>query len=624
MFDEVWRVIQSLLARDENMVKERQGQKLPATAQRQVRAARSSDWPQSAQHLAALAAILLATVVCYGNTLTVPFVLDDLTSVLGNPLVKEFRFSLRPRIVGDASFALNHALHGFSLAGYHLTNLLLHGVTGCLVYALGFLLLRTPRFAAAAGQPVWRLFPLLAALLFTVHPLQTQAVTYIAQRVTVLAALFYLASLCCYLLARQSGAAGRRCALLAGAVLAGLLAMLSKENAATLPLVMMLCELVLFPDRGRRGLLAPLGFLAIALVVPFTWALARPGSGGLTELLARISADAPAIPRLTYLATQLRVVVTYLRLLVLPVGQNLDYDYPLAASFAAPPVMASLALHLALLATAGLLLWRSRRAASGAAPAMGLAGFGIGWFYLALTVESSIFPIRDVIFEHRVYLPSVGICLAAAALVCLLRERLAGRPPLAGGVAVAAWSLVALLALATVLRNGVWGDEATLWGDVVRKSPGKARAHGSLARVFKERGRTAEAVAEYRAALTADPDDAAATNNLGTIFLEQGRYSSARRLFERATSLDPASAKVQYNLGSVMLKLGDLAGAEQAFEGALRLSPAYDQALNNLGLVKAKRGDYRAARGLFERAVASNPANRQAADNLAELKAAGF
>ncbi|HEY5974581.1 MAG TPA: tetratricopeptide repeat protein, partial [Geobacteraceae bacterium] len=334
------------------------------------------------RHLLALGTILLVTVFCYGNTLDVPFVLDDITSVLGNPLVKEFHLALRPRIMGDASFALNYALSGFSLAGYHLANLFIHGATGCLVYLFCCLLLHSLQVTGvpkAADRPAWRLLPLLTALLFTVHPVQTQAVTYLAQRVTALAALFYLASLCLYLVARQQlkGGCGRRAALFAAAAITGLLAMLTKENAATLPLVVLLCELVIFPGRGWRRLLAPLGFFALALVVPLVWSLARPGAGGLGALLVRISADTPAIPRFTYLATQLRVVVTYLRLLVLPVGQNLDYDYPLATSFAASPVLAALAVHLVLLAVAGFLLWHSRRAAPATAPGLRLVAFGI-------------------------------------------------------------------------------------------------------------------------------------------------------------------------------------------------------------------------------------------------------
>src|SRR6185369_6215470 len=173
--------------------------------------------------------IIVIGAVVYGNTLGVPFVLDDVTSIYGNPIVRGFKPSFKPRVVGDLSFALNYRLGGVDVTGYHIVNLLIHLINGGLVYCLVSFLLKTPFFPAERKTEDSRLVALFTALLFICHPVQTQAVTYISQRVASLATLFYLCTIVIWLVARHAATRKSRILLYVAAFAAALLAMATKE-----------------------------------------------------------------------------------------------------------------------------------------------------------------------------------------------------------------------------------------------------------------------------------------------------------------------------------------------------------------------------------------------------------
>lgn len=567
--------------------------------------------------------LLVATFLVYANTFTVPFVLDDITSIVANPLVKDFRFVFKSRIVGDASFALNYALHGLDLEGYHLFSLFIHCATALLVYLLVLLTSRTPMFAGT-GQgdtgSTMRQIAFCAALLFALHPLQTQAVTYLAQRVTSLATLFYLSALVLYLAGRLSVANGRRVACWAGAAIVAVLAMLTKEIAFTLPVVVALCEALFFRGEGRRRFAAVGVFALAALMVPLALMAGRVQVGGdMLGEISRLTAETDTISRSQYLLTQFRVIVTYLRLLLVPVNQNLDYDYPLAGSLFSAPVLVSLAVIVTMISAGLYGIFRSQKGGRG--HLVTLASFGILWFFVTLSVESSIIPIRDVIFEHRLYLPSIGFIIAAVSLVFLLKLWLEENNQQIARVVVPFLVVAAIfLGTATWLRNAVWQDETALWEDVVRKSPGKARAHGSLARLYRDSGRQEDAVREYRAAIKLDPTDAAARNNLGTIYFGQRDYTAALEEYRSAAALTPKNPKIWYNMGDVYTAQGRLWEAAQAYGQALQLAPDYAEALNNLGIVLFQQGKHQQAAERFRGALRVNPGNQEARENLMKVE----
>jgi len=572
--------------------------------------------------------IAAAAGLAYANTLDASFHLDDFTAILGNPGVRSLGVlwpPSDPRWLGYVSFALNYGAGGTSVLGYHLANLAIHVCNGLLVYRLAALVLRTPALREARPDGlVHRWLPLLAGLVFTLHPLATQAVTYVVQRFTSLATLCFLASVILWIEARLDlEAEGRwrtRTALAyLGSVLAAAAAMKTKEISFTLPLVALGLELLLFERPRRIALLGPL--LASALLVPLAVVGKGGWSGDVLDAAARATAETGQISRWSYALTQTRVVATYLRLLVLPVGQNFDHDVRVSASWLEPSVVACSLLLLALVALAAIAWIRGRRAGDPFGP---LWLLGVGWFFVTLSVESSVIPIRDVLFEHRTYLPTAGasIALAAALLRGLEALRARSLPRRAGAVAVGA--AVLALGVATHARNRVWHDEQSLWSDVVAKSPGKARAHDFLGSALLDQGATADALREFRRALELAPrpaEAARAHTNLGAVHKARGQVDEAVREYEQALALEPDLARAHGNLGMAYEEQGKLEAATREYRAVLRLSGTdldRAKAHSNLGAVLLRQGRAAEAVGEIEAALAA-AASLEPSLKIAEL-----
>lgn len=518
---------------------------------------------RSLVHIVVVGAVCL---LAYANSFSVPFIFDDGSSIVENKVIRDvgsFLFSgegydYNPRrFIGYLTFALNYRWGGLEVGGYHAVNLLIHLLNSLLVYYFVVLTFRTPLLRGSGLGPAAKGIALFSAALFAVHPVQTQAVTYIVQRLTSLATLFYVGAVCLYVRFRLgqegAGGAGRREYVLYGLGLLGaVLAMKTKEIAFTLPFVVALYEAVFFGGGGlKRRVLWLLPVLATALIIPVSMVNVDKPVGELLSDVSEATVVQTDMTRGEYLVTQFRVIVTYLRLLVLPVGQNLDYDYPLYRSVFELPVMLSLVLVLGLFAAA-LALWR--RARQGGEGALGLIAFGILWFFLTLAVESSIIPIADVIFEHRLYLPSVGAFAAAATAVFLLagiRKELPRTLPVIALIAV-----TGALALVTLNRNTVWSDNVTLWADAVRKSPGKVRPYNNLGAALSDANRLEEASQVLLQALAVKPDHPEAYYNLGRIYLIQGRVDDAVALLTRAVALKRDYHNAYVNLAAAYVQQG--------------------------------------------------------------------
>ncbi|MFQ5540467.1 MAG: tetratricopeptide repeat protein, partial [Candidatus Binatia bacterium] len=481
-----------------------------------------------ARPLAVLFLLSLLATLIYSNTFSSPFYFDDTRNIVENPQIKDLSNFLGfsgSRAVGFLSFALNYHFNGLNVFGYHLVNLLIHITNGFLVYSLVLLLFKAcasdrgsqqlPTVNSQLAAAPW--IALVTALLFVSHPIQTQAVTYIVQRFASLVALFYLLTLVCYVKWRLASPEARSRSLwYAGALLSTFLAMKTKENSFTLPFMILLVEAVFFRPFTRKRWVALIPFLLTLLIIP----VSRGDALGEAEGFAR---DTTAISRSDYLFTQFRVIVTYLRLLLLPINQNLDYAYPIYRSLFEPSVFPSFLFLSSLFALSLYLLFASRLTPS----ASRLTSFGILWFFLTLSIESSIIPIRDVIFEHRLYLPSVGFFMTLSVGVTMGWKRLQRRGiPAAWGV-IGLGAAVLVLSATTYQRNLVWHDAMTLWQDVVKKAPNKGRGHNSLGTAMLERGELGEAIKHYREALRINPAYAQAHYNLGTAMLERGELGEA-------------------------------------------------------------------------------------------------
>ena len=530
-----------------------------------------------------VAAALLAGAIAlaYAGSFRGPFILDDLPNIVQNPAIRSLWPPQRlfadppPGIAGrpfvTLSLALNYAVSGERVWSYHLLNLLIH-ILGALTL-LGILRrsLLGARLRARFGAVAT---PLAAAgaLIWAVHPLQTQAVTYVIQRCESLMGLCFLLTFYC---AIRGWASARPLRWHAAAVAACLAGVGSKEVIVAAPPLLWLYDLMFVHRTPRdafgrsRALYAGLlGCLALLAVLTAT-------AGIRTLGLERLS-----ITPAQYAVTQPGVVLHYLRLAFWPRPLVLDYQWPIAhASQAVVP-------GLILLLLLGGSAWACVRARP--------IGFLGAWVFLILAPTSSVIPIRDLAFEHRMYLPLAGLvtlvvagsyalgqALAAARGSGLERQVRERRLARAGIVAGAVVTLA--LGCSTFVRNRDYRSDLSIWTDTVRKRPLNAGAHLNLGAALQDAGRLEEARAHTERAARLNPGSAEAKNNLGCLLARQGDLDTALAYLIEAARIDPGYAEAQYNLGNVLYQADRLAEAEPHYRRAVELRPTYLSAWRNLG-----------------------------------------
>lgn len=553
--------------------------------------------------------IILFGVIAYSNSFSSSFNFDDAANILSNPVIREFNldgfkqaFQTR-RGLGIVSFQFNYHMSGLAVFGYHLVNLIIHILTALLMYRFLSLVTATPCFSTDTGKEMRILpVPFISALLFVVHPVQTQAVTYIVQRFTSLATLFYLAALISYLHARRSQVRdGRMLSIssvswFATCLFLSLCAFNSKEISYTLPLALVLVEGICYRFTRKKITLA-----AMLAITAMGGILLKLGVGKVSFEQAMFAMDEATrvqtiTSRFDYLCTQFRVILTYLRLLFLPVNQSVDYDYTLSHSFFEPAVLGSFVIIVLLLLSSTLLLWKSKQGN----PGYRLMAFGIFWFFLTLAIESSILPIIDLIFEHRVYLPSIGAITAVttAGLNAVWQRNRQGEKELA---CIAALLIAVVFAGATWKRNLAWRTEVTLWQDATAKKPNNSRAWNNLGGAYIKEKAADKALQALVRAIELDPSKAAAWNNLGIAIDLKGvyrdRFNKTKEMFSSPESVEYKRMSkwlgdVYNNLGLAYEILGNYPKAVENYRNAVGYNPALGLAYYNLGLVSAAKGNY--------------------------------
>ena len=595
-------------------------------------------------HLFVIAAV---GILAYSNTFHTPFVFDDTSSIVGNRVIRNVAnfltnrtgYDYNPRrFVGYLSFAFNYWLGGLNVVGYHIFNLAVHLGAAMLVYFLCRLSFQTPVLQESRFARTAPLIALVPALLFVAHPLQTEAVTYIVQRLASLTTLFYLAALVLYIKARlaqetEEHGFKKFILLYALSLLFVVIAMKTKEIAFTLPITIILYDYWFFRGSGRRRLFLLLPIALTLLIIPTSlMETGKPVGELLSDVSEHTRAASMSLTRSDYLATQFRVIVTYVRLFFLPWRQNFDYDYPVYHSFLVPQVYLSFLFLAALLCLGSYLYFKSSTkfpraenshqhvkdgrqqsiSTSEASTAeLRLMAFGIFWFFITLAVESSVIPIADVIVEHRLYLPSVGACIAVALAGLLVTRRLS----LSTAITIFAIVVGVLVAL-TWSRNSLYADEATLWLDSISRSPDKPRPHSNLGYVLMARGQLGEAIEQFNTALRLNPAYEPAYNNLGYALSSMGRTDEAIEQFRKVIALNPANVDAHYNLGAALAKKGLSGQAIKEYIVALRLKPDDIGARNNLGIEYDKLGLVDQAIVEYQKILALDPDYVEAYYNL--------
>jgi protein O-mannosyl-transferase len=453
-----------------------------------------------------LITLCAATLTIYFGALRGGFHYDDSITVLENThlehwwtFVGHLDHMVRPVLY--ATFLFDRSLYGTNPAGYHLLNLLLHLGSGLLIY----------RILSRAVTEEIRLVPFLTALLFLIHPITTETVTYISGRASGLMAFFYLFAFFLYIkVSEHQDSTKLRRLYLSGSVLMLILSLGSKETAVTFPLALLFWDLLVRRLKGpslRSAILSGHLPFWIVLLLAAIWASVHPRYTALAQFSFTLR------PFWDNALSELHATAYGLVLFFTPWNQNFDHDLREFHSLTQWPLPLDLLL-LSTTAGAALISWRRYP----------LVAFGLGWFFLQL-LPISLIPRNDLLSERNLYLPSIGLFLAIVALGSLTTQRFSTVLPRLGILRFASMGLAAMVVLVlcffTYQRNQLYQDRLSLWSDAVLKSPAKARPHNNLGYAYALHGDWDRAIEEFRAAARLDPDFTLAQQNLRDAYLHR-------------------------------------------------------------------------------------------------------
>ena len=573
--------------------------------------------------------LLLLLAVCtflvYSRSIKGPFVFDDIVNVQENPQIRITDLALNGMInagfkspnpnrpMANISFALNYYFNKYDTAGYHFVNILIHILTGIILFYLIKVTLEllsaqnlqfrfktnslpdtekactynvtnlsistSPRpFSSEPNEILFLSF--FTAFIWMVHPIQTQTVSYIVQRMNGMAAMFYILSLLLYVKARLSNFKGKKLALYSGCIICGALSLGSKEIAATLPFFIFLYEWYFFQAASlkwlKRNSAYIICFLLMSMFVLFLYLGGHPIERILSSYKHR---DFTLHQRLL---TEFRVVIYYISLILFPhpTRLNLLHDFALSNSFIHPPT--TLFSFIAILGAVA--------AAIGLAKRERLLSFCILWFIGNLVIESSVINL-EIIFEHRLYLPSMFIILMFVTLVYRFF-----RSKQTGGILLLAVAIT--FSFWTYQRNMVWGNDLILWKDCVKKSPDKPRQYYNLGVVLARNGKLDDAIQQYRTALKFKPDYIGVYYNLGNAYARKGDTEHAIYNYRKALQFDPDFFKSYYNIAKMLFNQGKIGEAIQNYQKALSINHDTPQTLYNLSWIYATSENSRYRNGI--------------------------
>ncbi|MCK5876486.1 MAG: tetratricopeptide repeat protein [Candidatus Marithrix sp.] len=616
--------------------------------------------------------LAIVVIITYGHTLDVPFYLDDFSSIRENHIIYNWQGTLAElwnfsalRIVGYISFVLNYQVHQFQVFGYHIVNIIIHLLAGLAILGLLRGLVRTPTLNNVLSVEAKLWLPLVVALIFVLHPLQIQGITYIVQRLASLAALFYLATMACFVQARLSSKNIFKLSWGIVCIIFILLAFFTKQNTITIPITLLLIELIFFQTEQvrMRGLKILIGF--ILAIITF-WLVLEQNSAiqqflfenvPYLQTIDSLTRETSNISRTTYLATQMVVLWIYISLFFWPESSHIDYDNKIlmvknffsdnenynfiARLMDSEPIFALIG-HLLIL---GLAIYGLRRFA--------LVSFAILFYYLTHLIESSILPIRDVIFEHRTYLPNLGLAILFAWLLVVQLPRWLTTKY----VTIITVILLLFLSDMTWSRNQMWRNPVELWQHNVEQSPNKQRGWIILGKHLiiqgkkeQRQGLTEQSKITLEKSIkalnkaiveTRNPDGTKSVSittetalNLVVAYKSLGQYNKALQWINSSLAvkhiLRPFDhAKFLVNKGNIYFELGRkntknkssyYKQAETSYHLALEVYPQNLKARINLASISEVLGRPEEAIKLYQQVLAINPSNAYVKKNLHRLQ----
>ena len=575
--------------------------------------------------------IVAAGIAAYHNSFQGKFIFDDLAGILDNPTIHHLWpiwDALSPpasSMVGghpvvNFTLAFNYALGGLAVRGYHALNLAIHVLAALTLFGIvRRTLLRPVLWARFGAAGEW--IAMAVAVLWMVHPLQTEAVTYISQRGELLMGLFYLLTLYGFIRGVEStgwpcgsavlrtlygfirgvegsGSAGASpskwfCLSLAACTLG----MATKEVMVTAPLMVLLYDRT-FVSGSLREAWARHWRLYLGLAC--TWLLLGCLMAGSRNLLGRGVGYGLGTTWWGYALTECRVLVRYLRLALWPHPLVFDYGGAIGGGIAISHFAEAAPYALILAVLIGGVLFELRRQ-----PAIGFLG---AWFFVILAPSSSVVPVAgQPMAEHRMYLPLAAVVTMAVVGAFEIGKQLFRKRQGVVLGCVTGGTMAVLFSFLTIQRNRDYNSALSIWQDTIDKWPENFRAYYNLGDILLRDGKIREAAAQFEEALRIEPDDAESHIDLGVVLMALGKSDDAVRHYNEALRIDPHHAQAHNDLGVALAQEDQFEESIRQFMVALQIDPGYAEAHNNLGLTLVRMERPLEAIPHFTEAVRINP-----------------
>jgi len=537
--------------------------------------------------------ILIVVFIAYSNSINAPFYHDDYGYLIGNKAIEisSLNFTelkkaalespLDTRWLPNISFALNHYFLGAKPKGYRVINIIFHILTSFVVFLLFQSTLKLS--AKKSLRPKHFEIALLGTLLWALHPLQVNCVTYVVQRMTNMAAFFFLSSMLLYIYGRLSSVFRGRLICYSLSLFSGMCAIVCKEISAVLPLMIVAYEFFFLRKINWRERYISIGVMAVIVTV-LLLAITQFYLGGSFNILAGYHGrDFTLFERLL---TQSRVVVFYLSLIVLPLPSrlNLLHDVPLSTSFFNPPqTILSIIFILFCLVSIYLLYKRDSR----------ILAFAIFWYFGNLVIESSVIPL-EIIYEHRTYLPSIFLILAACSYIYQILE-VNKKLPL-----YVLCLCILLFAIVTWQRNLVWANTDVFFRDVIKKSPNLSRGYLAMYFSLRSQGKNSEARSYLEKAIAVSPFNEESVINMARLDISERSYGEALKVLNLYLSNKRSSQVLQLR-AIVNGYMKNYLKAEKDAESLLIENPSSSSALLIKGTAQYYQGKYDMAMANFQK-----------------------
>tara|TARA_B110000438_G_scaffold71092_1_gene71290 strand:+ start:1748 stop:3823 length:2076 start_codon:yes stop_codon:yes gene_type:complete len=536
--------------------------------------------------------------LAYGNTLQHSFHFDDIPQILEKPWIRgldkipDFIFSYSQRPLVILSFNINYAVSGFKEWSYHVFNITFHLLVVFLVYRLGKTIIsHISQETELTDNPINKI-PLLAALIFAAHPLNTQAVTYISSRSSVMATIFYLITIMLFfegVYAKKEGQIKTKYLFVVGAVISFAIGLLCKLIVISLPAILFSYHYYFISNhniktwiKGQwKRILFAVCLLASAILYKKYFSV-----GGL------LGASILNLTTWEYFLTQLGVIpFEYLRKMLFPFNLTIEPAFQVIRDWKSIVLISGIFI-LGILSFGWIKLSSSQRRSK----KYSFEAFGIIWILITLSPSSSFIPLLDVSAEHRVYLPLVGFSIVSASLLIRLQifiqqsiknntQSICNSEKILSMSGIFIFLILASLLIGTRERNKVWKDEVSLWSDAKLKAPFVSRPYNNLGEAYDKLGNYNMAIAEFEAALRLAPNYFYALSNLGNIYGKKKEYARSILYTKKALQQKIDYAPGHYNLAKALHMTGNTKKAMESYEAAIQYNPYFEEAFFNLGFL---------------------------------------